>query len=430
MARRREVYVGGLREHTTSEQLDAVFYRFGRIHRIWVARLPPVFAFIEFDDVRDAEHAVRSLNGTRICGVRARVEMALNRRGGRGRYSGGYRDRSRSRERSERYSQPRHRREDSARERGGGEPGVDSRSDDELFATRTPDRSNDSRKRSSDTKTTPQSSKQFISQLFECLVCYDKVKLNQVVFCNITVSDTQDSDPKAHAFCLNCVSGYASAAVGEIPMAKGGIGLRCMMTDCDNPILYSEIRMLLSEDVQKKLDERILLESIGMASIDRLERCKKCNFAVQMEIDKQINKVFDCLGCEAKICRLCERDWDDEHFGVSCEELDAKDKDKKDKRDREIEKQLNEAIVRICPRCGVQFVKEKGCNKMTCRCGMVQCYLCRESDIDYTHFCQHFRDPKKKGCKECDKKCLLHEDSEKIDEMLIKGIKEENEVKN
>jgi len=42
----------------------------------------------------------------------------------------------------------------------------------------------------SDTKTTPQSSKQFISQLFECLVCYDKVKLNNVVFCNIPVSAT------------------------------------------------------------------------------------------------------------------------------------------------------------------------------------------------------------------------------------------------
>jgi len=34
----------------------------------------------------------------------------------------------------------------------------------------------------------------------------------------------------------------------------------------------AEIRMFISEDVQKKLDERILQESIGMASIDKLER--------------------------------------------------------------------------------------------------------------------------------------------------------------
>uniref|UniRef100_A0A915NB57 Uncharacterized protein n=1 Tax=Meloidogyne floridensis TaxID=298350 RepID=A0A915NB57_9BILA len=56
--------------------------------------------------------------------------------------------------------------------------------------TKEKDRSNENRKRASDTKTTPQSSKQFISQLFECLVCYDKVKLNNVVFCNIPVSAT------------------------------------------------------------------------------------------------------------------------------------------------------------------------------------------------------------------------------------------------
>lgn len=60
--------------------------------------------------------------------------------------------------------------------------------------------------------------------------------------------------------------------------------------------------------------------------------CKKCNFAIDMEVDKTVNKVFDCIACEYKMCRLCERDWDDEHFGYSCEELDAKNK--KEKRDR------------------------------------------------------------------------------------------------
>ena len=52
---------------------------------MWVARNPPGFAFVEFDDQRDAEDAVKSLNGSRICGERVRVEMARNRgRGGGG----------------------------------------------------------------------------------------------------------------------------------------------------------------------------------------------------------------------------------------------------------------------------------------------------------------------------------------------------------
>uniref|UniRef100_A0A914H409 RRM domain-containing protein n=1 Tax=Globodera rostochiensis TaxID=31243 RepID=A0A914H409_GLORO len=46
MSRRNEtldakIYVGGLPEDATSEELDDVFHRFGRIRKIWVARRPP-----------------------------------------------------------------------------------------------------------------------------------------------------------------------------------------------------------------------------------------------------------------------------------------------------------------------------------------------------------------------------------------------------
>lgn len=36
------------------------------------------FAFIEFEDIRDAEDAVRDMDGRYVCGVRIRVEMARN----------------------------------------------------------------------------------------------------------------------------------------------------------------------------------------------------------------------------------------------------------------------------------------------------------------------------------------------------------------
>ncbi|KAL7078460.1 hypothetical protein ACQ4LE_002289 [Meloidogyne hapla] len=111
-----KVYVGGLPEDATSEELDDAFHKFGRIRKIWVARRPPGFAFVEFDDHRDAEDAVRAMDGTRICGVKARVELSVSasgrgpsgggrgfRGGGGGGYGGGgggrdgYRDRSRDR---------------------------------------------------------------------------------------------------------------------------------------------------------------------------------------------------------------------------------------------------------------------------------------------------------------------------------------------
>ncbi|WKY04608.1 hypothetical protein Q1695_005541 [Nippostrongylus brasiliensis] len=83
-----KVYVGGLPNDATSQEIEDAFYRFGRIRKVWVARRPPGFAFVEFEDSRDAEDAVKALDGSRICGVRARVELSHGR--GRGAGNGGY----------------------------------------------------------------------------------------------------------------------------------------------------------------------------------------------------------------------------------------------------------------------------------------------------------------------------------------------------
>ena len=57
-----------------------------------------ILGFVEFDDRRDAEDAVRDLNGQRLAGDRVVVELAgSDRRGGGGRGGGGRGGRSRSR---------------------------------------------------------------------------------------------------------------------------------------------------------------------------------------------------------------------------------------------------------------------------------------------------------------------------------------------
>jgi hypothetical protein len=51
--------------NTADSLHDAEFRRFGKIHKIWIARKPPGFAFIDYEDSRDAEDAVRKLDGKR-----------------------------------------------------------------------------------------------------------------------------------------------------------------------------------------------------------------------------------------------------------------------------------------------------------------------------------------------------------------------------
>jgi len=86
------VYVGGLLDSVRKEDLEREFSKIGKLSHVWVAWNPPGFAFIEFEDERDAEEAVRSLNGQDVCGSRIRVEVSRGRgrgRGGRGGDRGG-----------------------------------------------------------------------------------------------------------------------------------------------------------------------------------------------------------------------------------------------------------------------------------------------------------------------------------------------------
>ncbi|KAF5828193.1 hypothetical protein DUNSADRAFT_18071 [Dunaliella salina] len=59
------VYVGNLPPGIHERDLEDEFIRFGRIRSVWVARKPPGFAFIEYEDVRDADDAVARLDGYR-----------------------------------------------------------------------------------------------------------------------------------------------------------------------------------------------------------------------------------------------------------------------------------------------------------------------------------------------------------------------------
>jgi len=91
-----KVYIGGLRDDANKYDLEDAFQKYGPVKNVWVARKPPGFAFVEMEDTRDAEDAIRGLDGTRICGSRVKVEMST---GGKGGGSKGGRDRSRSRDR-------------------------------------------------------------------------------------------------------------------------------------------------------------------------------------------------------------------------------------------------------------------------------------------------------------------------------------------
>lgn len=88
------VYVGNLPSSVREKDLDDLFFRYGRIRSIDIKNQRGVipFAFVEFEDPRDAEDAVFGRNGYDFGDCRLRVEFPRSIRG-RGGGMGGSRGR-------------------------------------------------------------------------------------------------------------------------------------------------------------------------------------------------------------------------------------------------------------------------------------------------------------------------------------------------
>ncbi|KFM28353.1 Serine/arginine-rich splicing factor 7 [Auxenochlorella protothecoides] len=110
-----KVYVGNLEPDTQESVLSDEFSKYGRISSCWLARNPSGFAFVQFEDPRDAEDAVTGLAGKNGWRVEvARPPRARDDRFGGGPPGGGDRrdyERRDDRDRRERSPVPERRRE-------------------------------------------------------------------------------------------------------------------------------------------------------------------------------------------------------------------------------------------------------------------------------------------------------------------------------
>lgn len=90
------VYVGGLSHRCRESDLERFFRKYGRLREIAIKN---GYAFVDFDDGRDADDAVYDLNGVDFMGDRVTVEFAKGTPHGSDRMKYGYSGRSRSRSR-------------------------------------------------------------------------------------------------------------------------------------------------------------------------------------------------------------------------------------------------------------------------------------------------------------------------------------------
>uniref|UniRef100_A0AC34FNZ0 RING-type domain-containing protein n=1 Tax=Panagrolaimus sp. ES5 TaxID=591445 RepID=A0AC34FNZ0_9BILA len=267
-------------------------------------------------------------------------------------------------------------------------------------------------------------SSQHGSKEFECGACFEKFYGNgRVVECVLksTSGQCMDQSKDSHFICIPCIQSYANAAMNDIPVAFGGIGLNCTSPDCENVFLISSFDKYLKVAVNKQLKQRLQQQCIADAGLEDLVTCSQCGAIACVSP----SATYYICTCRIRQCRNCPRIYDSEHFGKTCEKLDE-EKEKQMSSTRRMESKISEAVIRKCFKCGIAFVKNDGCNKMECRCGGKQCYVCRAKNIDYSHFCQCGDLYQQHGaCRICKKTCRLYEDAEELDQIKIRELQQQ-----
>ncbi|KAK3294290.1 uncharacterized protein B0H64DRAFT_183856 [Chaetomium fimeti] len=216
----------------------------------------------------------------------------------------------------------------------------------------------------------------------DCGCCYEELALSSMIHCD---GDT------THWFCRSCAKQMAEHVVG---LSKYRLG--CMSVDgCDATFSRDQKELFLDDKLTNALELIEQEEVLRLAGIENLESCPFCPYAAEYPPVEE-NKEFRCENpdCLLISCRLCRQET---HIPKACEEA-ARERGHSAR--RVIEEAMSAALIRKCNKCGTPFIKENGCNKMTCTrsgCRNVQCYVCSKS-CDYNHFDDASRGGKKGNC--------------------------------
>ncbi|XP_046391105.1 uncharacterized protein LOC124159377 [Ischnura elegans] len=230
---------------------------------------------------------------------------------------------------------------------------------------------------------------------------------NELLTCNCCFEDDllpedMSSCTDGHLFCIQCVKKGAEVIIGD-----GKSSFPCMHGDCKAEFSLSTLQGILAPSTFGKLVMRLQAEEVNAAGIEGLEICPSCPYST---IPAPEDKVFKCLNpeCMKETCRICK---EQSHIPLKCEEVE---KNVEVEARTYIENKMTEALVRTCWKCNKKFIKESGCNKMTCTCGAVMCYVCRKPVKDYKHF-NPYKDRPSELCPLYSDDAELHVQSVKVE---------------
>ncbi|KAG6856665.1 hypothetical protein H0H87_002042 [Tephrocybe sp. NHM501043] len=162
--------------------------------------------------------------------------------------------------------------------------------------------------------------------------------------------------------------------------------IKCMdQSNCSALFPESQLRRILPKKMMDLYERVKQKKEVAEAGLEGLEECPFCEWGCVVDRSFEEEKLLKCgnVECGRVSCRGCKKD---DHLPKSCKEMEE---DKLLDGKHAVEEAMTQALMRNCPKCQKPFIKESGCNKMTCpNCMTLSCYVCRQVIRGYDHFNQ------------------------------------------
>uniref|UniRef100_A0A914Y588 K Homology domain-containing protein n=1 Tax=Panagrolaimus superbus TaxID=310955 RepID=A0A914Y588_9BILA len=88
----------------------------------------------------------------------------------------------------------------------------------------------------------PKSEALLLLSQFKCVICYEKFRITDgCITCTKNLEDPLLINNSFHSMCIDCICRYAHSAIMDIPVAYGGLGLKCVLPECRNVFLLCKL---------------------------------------------------------------------------------------------------------------------------------------------------------------------------------------------
>jgi TRIAD3 protein (E3 ubiquitin-protein ligase RNF216) len=226
-----------------------------------------------------------------------------------------------------------------------------------------------------------------MSKLTTCKCCYDASLPNdKLIRCSKATSKNE------HLVCGDCIIGSIKSQI-----SSGVASFGCILDThdassnaCGGMIAMEVFKEKLDAETFTKLNELVEVKSASEQAT-KLDNYQLCPFCSRYGCVLVPPAIGDCDKCGKKWCATCRRE---EHGSRHCYELEFKLgatlRDRCNMIDRMIHEIMTNQTSHKCPSCKATFIKEEGCNKITCnKCHAYSCYVCGEfipHEVGYRHF--------------------------------------------